>query len=109
MVERLSSMGSTNNFCISSTTIKIKVIEHSSPLTITHLDGFNIHFPDINLSPPTDPSYFKIYNKLCSCYICYFYYLSILFVCFFIFTGTRIIQSSSCFQFGAIFSRIDYY
>ena len=33
-----------------------KVTEKSSPITITHLDDFKIHFPDIDLPPPTDAS-----------------------------------------------------
>ena len=52
--KRLQNIGS--NFYISSGTIKIKVTENSSPITIMHLDNFKIHFPDIDLSPPTDAS-----------------------------------------------------
>ena len=54
--KRLQNIGSIDNFYISSGTIKIKVTENSSPITITHLDDFKIHFPDIDLSPPTDAS-----------------------------------------------------
>ena len=54
--KRLQNIGSIDNFYISSGTIKIKVTENSSPITITHLDDFKIHFPDIHLSPPTDAS-----------------------------------------------------
>ena len=32
------------------------VTENSSPITITHLDDFKIHFPDIDLSPRADAS-----------------------------------------------------
>ena len=53
---RLQNIGSIDNLYISSGTIKIKVTENSSPITITHLDDFKIHFPDIDLSPPTDAS-----------------------------------------------------
>ena len=49
--KRLKNIGSIDNFYISSGTIKIKVTENSSPKTITHLDDFKIHFPDIDLSP----------------------------------------------------------
>ena len=52
--KRLQNIGSIDNFYISSGTIKIKVTENSSPITITHLDDFKIHFPDIDLSPPAD-------------------------------------------------------
>ena len=52
--KRLQNIGS--NFYISSGTIKINVTENSSPITIMHLDNFKIHFPDIDLSPPTDAS-----------------------------------------------------
>ena len=55
-VKRLQNIGSIDNFYISSGTIKIKVTENSSPITITHLDDFKIHFPHIDLSPPTDAS-----------------------------------------------------
>ena len=55
-VKRLQNIGSIDNFYISIGTIKIKVTENSSPITITHLDDFKIHFPDIDLSPPTDAS-----------------------------------------------------
>ena len=41
---------SIDNFYISSETIKIKVTENSSPITITHLDDFKIHFPVIDSS-----------------------------------------------------------
>ena len=52
--KKLQNIGSINNFYISSVTIKIKVTKNSRPITITHLDDFNIHFPDIDLSLPTD-------------------------------------------------------
>ena len=54
--KRLQNIGSIDNFYISSGTIKIKVTENSSPITITHLDDFQIDFPDIDLSAPTDAS-----------------------------------------------------
>ena len=40
---------SIDNFYIFSETIKIKVTENSSPITITHLDDFKIHFPGIGI------------------------------------------------------------
>ena len=54
--QRLQNIGSVDNFYISSGTIKIKITENSSPILITHLDDFEMHFPDIDLSPPTDAS-----------------------------------------------------
>ena len=54
--KKLQNNGSNDNFYISSGTIKIKVTENSRPITIMHLDDFKIHFPDIDLSPPTDSS-----------------------------------------------------
>ena len=37
--------------------MKIKVNENSSSLTITDLDDFKDHFPDIDITPPTEESY----------------------------------------------------
>ena len=54
--QKLQSIGSVDNFYISSGTIKIKITENSSPILITHLDDFEMHFADIDLSPPTDAS-----------------------------------------------------
>ena len=54
--KRLQNIGSIENFYISSATIEIKLTENSSLITNTHLDDFKIHFPDIDLSPPTDAS-----------------------------------------------------
>ena len=45
-----SRKGKNLNFYISGDTIKIKVSENSSPLSITHVDDFGKYFPDINLS-----------------------------------------------------------
>ena len=58
--KRLQNIESIDNFYISSESIKIKVTENSSP------DDFKIHFPDIDLSAPTDASQFKVHNMLCS-------------------------------------------
>ena len=48
--KRLQNIGSIDNFYVSIGTIKIKVTENSSPITITHLDDFKIHFPVIDSS-----------------------------------------------------------
>ena len=60
--KRLQNIGSIDSFYISSGTIKIKVTENSSPMTIMHLDDFKLHFSDIDLSPPTDASKFRVHN-----------------------------------------------
>ena len=49
--KELLTLGKINSFYISNTTIKIKISENSSPLSITHVDDFGKHFPDIDLSP----------------------------------------------------------
>ena len=71
--KRLQNIGSIDNFYISSGTIKIKVTENSSPITITRLDDFKIHFSDIDLSPPTDASKFRVHIMFC-----FFFYLGFL-------------------------------
>ena len=50
--KKLHSLGKIFSFYISSDTIKIKVSENSSPLSITHVNDFGKYFPDIDLSPP---------------------------------------------------------
>ena len=64
--KRLQNIGSIDNFYISSGSSNIKVTENSSPIPITHLDDFKIHFPGIDLPPPTDASCFRVHNMLCS-------------------------------------------
>ena len=54
--QRLQNIGSVDNFYISSETIKIKITEKSSPILITHLDDFEMHFPDTDVLPLTDAS-----------------------------------------------------
>ena len=39
-------------FFLSGDTIKIRVSENSSPLSLTHVDDFGKYFPDVDLSPP---------------------------------------------------------
>ena len=51
---RLQNIGSIDNVYISSGTIKIKVTENSSLITIMHLDDLKVHFREIDLSPLTD-------------------------------------------------------
>ena len=49
---KLHSFGKIFSLYIFSDTIKIKVCENSSPLSITHVDDFRKYFPDIDLLPP---------------------------------------------------------
>ena len=50
--KKLHSLSKIHSFFISGDTIKIKVSEYSSPLSITHVDDLGKHFPDVDLSPP---------------------------------------------------------
>lgn len=49
-------MGIIDNLNISCEAIKIKIVENSSPSRITHLDDFNVHFPEIDLPTPRETS-----------------------------------------------------
>ena len=49
--KKLLSMGKINNFHISNDTIKIKIQEGSTPLSITHNTDFERYFPGVDLSP----------------------------------------------------------
>ena len=52
MVEKkLLTIGKIKSVYISNGTIRIKISENSSPLSITQDDDFGKHFPDIDLSP----------------------------------------------------------
>ena len=48
--KKLLTIGKINSFYISKGTIRIKISENSSPLSITHVNDFGKHFPDIDLS-----------------------------------------------------------
>ena len=54
--KKLHSLSKIHKFCLFSDTIKIKVNENSSLLSITHVDDFGKHFPDVDLSPPSRTS-----------------------------------------------------
>ena len=54
--KKLHSLSKYIVFFISGDTIKIRVKENSSSLSITHVDDFSKHFPDVNLSPPSRTS-----------------------------------------------------
>ena len=49
--KKLPTLGKINSFNISNGTIRIKVSENNSPLSITRVDDFGKHFCDIDLSP----------------------------------------------------------
>ena len=49
--KKLHSLGKIFSFYISGDTIKIKVSENSSLLSITHVNDFGKYFPDIDLLP----------------------------------------------------------
>lgn len=49
-------MGIIDNLNVSSGAIKIKIDENSCPSRITHLDDFNVHFPEIDLPTPRETS-----------------------------------------------------
>ena len=52
MVEKkLLTIGKIKSVYISNGTIRIKISENSSPLSITQDDDFGKHFSDIDLSP----------------------------------------------------------
>ena len=54
--KKLHSLSKIHSFFISGDTIKIRINENSSPLSITHVDDFGKHFPDVDLSPPSRTS-----------------------------------------------------
>ena len=48
--KKLDSMGRIRGFYIACKSFKIKVHENSTPLAITHVNDFEYHFPDVDLS-----------------------------------------------------------
>ena len=51
--KRLHSMGIINSFYISRGTVKLKLL---GIVTITHLNDFTVHFPNVDVSPPAESS-----------------------------------------------------
>ena len=51
--KKLHSLSEIHSFFISGDTIKIRINENSSPLSITHVDDIGKPFPDVDLSPPS--------------------------------------------------------
>ena len=54
-----------NSFYISNGTIRNKINEKSSSLSVTHGDDFGKHFPDVDLSPSK-------WSYYCLQYRCFF-------------------------------------
>ena len=54
--KKLHSLSKIHSIFISGDTIKIRVNENSSPLSIPRVDDFGKHFPDVDLSPPSRTS-----------------------------------------------------
>ena len=52
--KRLHSLKRINSFYVSGGTVKIKISENSLPMSITHINDFEGHFPDVNLAPPSE-------------------------------------------------------
>ena len=70
--KKLHSMGRIHCFYIAGESIKIKVHENSTPLAIKHVNGFEYHFPDKDLSP----TFFKfwIMNAIQCCFLCLLFF-----------------------------------
>ena len=49
-------MGRIHNFYITGESIKIRFHENSTPLAIIHVNDFEYHFPDVDLSPTSSLS-----------------------------------------------------
>ena len=47
----IHELGNITNFYTSSGTIKIKITKNSSPIAITHAQGFTNYFPEVDLLP----------------------------------------------------------
>ena len=66
--KKLLTIGEIKRVYISNGTIRIKISENSSPLSITQDDDFRKHFPDIDLS--SSKIRLNKYTFLCSNYCC---------------------------------------
>ena len=49
--KKLHSIGRIHSFYIAGESFKIKVHENSAQLAITHVNDFEYHFSDVDLSP----------------------------------------------------------
>ena len=47
-------MAIINNFFISGATVKVEITDASRLLAITNLSDFTVHFPNVDLSPPSE-------------------------------------------------------
>ena len=59
-IKRLPSMGIINNFFISGRIVNVKITETSRLLAITYLSDITVHFPSVDLSPPSESSQFRL-------------------------------------------------
>ena len=50
-IKKLLTLGKINSYYVSNGIVRIKISDNSSPLSITQVDDFGKHFPDIDLSP----------------------------------------------------------
>ena len=46
----LLNMGKINRLMVSNGTVKVKIINITAPISITHADDFTKYFPDVDLS-----------------------------------------------------------
>ena len=52
----ITQYGYNQFFFISGGTVRVKTAENSRPLAVTHLNDFTVHFPNVDLSPPSESS-----------------------------------------------------
>ena len=50
--KKLHNLGKIHSFFISGDTVKIRLSENSSPLSLTHIEDFGKYFPDVDFLPP---------------------------------------------------------
>ena len=81
--KKLYSMGRIRRFYIACESFKIKVHENSTPLATTHVNDFEYHFPDVDLSPTlfSNSGSWTLYGVFfCVCYfflvLCWVYLAS---------------------------------
>ena len=49
--KKLHALGKIHSYFISIGTVKIKIRENGPSLSITHIEDFKDHFPEVDLSP----------------------------------------------------------
>ena len=82
--KKLHSMGRIHSFYIAGESVKIKVHENSTPLATIHVNDFEYHFTDVDLSPTStqtlDHERYKVLFSLCVISLLY----CVEFICLFI-------------------------